>query len=213
MSIRRAYCRLPAAWRTAFFAAIAFSIWTLAWRLGGLASLDTAFLRLALPPGDPRTPVLRLLSSAFDAWPAVLLTLASACVLRRRDGDWKRALRLTASVAIASLAMVVIKEMFGRARPDVAIFIEEGSAYPSGHATASSAYASSLFWAKEETSGASPAVMRATAFFTAALAGTIGATRILFGVHFLTDIVGGWLLGCSVASAIFAPSRADKLRK
>jgi membrane-associated phospholipid phosphatase len=102
----------------------------------------------------------------------------------------RRAAYLVIIAAGGSAAInLLIKSLFQRQRPDLweAIISEKTFSFPSGHSMASSALAftvMSLLW---NTRWRWLAVTLGAAYFI-----YIGLTRIYLGVHFPSDVLGGW---------------------
>ncbi|SEN09302.1 undecaprenyl-diphosphatase [Loktanella fryxellensis] len=122
----------------------------------------------------------------------VLPLLAGATValllLRRSD--------LLAAVWVAALGNLVsvtlLKAAFDRPRPAMGYFIETSGSFPSGHAAGAIAVWAML-WI---VSARLHLIRRGPAIAAAVLcAVVIGGTRIYLGQHYLTDILGGYLLG------------------
>ncbi len=108
---------------------------------------------------------------------------------------WKKYYRKAVLVGLGvggvALLNVVLKGVFERARPDLWEWIvtETYFSFPSGHAVASSALALccvAIFW---RTKWRWAAVIGG-ALYTI----LIGVSRMYLGVHYPTDILGGWLL-------------------
>ena len=95
---------------------------------------------------------------------------------------------------LAYFMSVILKILFHTFRPFLALpqvhslFTETGHAFPSGHATFFSALAVSLFFLHKKAG---------YVFMFFAL--IIGLARIVAGVHFPIDILGGFILGALVA--------------
>jgi membrane-associated phospholipid phosphatase len=108
--------------------------------------------------------------------------------MRRRYRD---IIILVAGVGGAALINVILKSIFERTRPDLweQLVQEVSFSFPSGHAMASSAFALAvivIFWSTR---------YRYLALATSILFMlTIAFSRLYLGVHFPTDIVGGWLV-------------------
>ncbi|HZR54387.1 MAG TPA: phosphatase PAP2 family protein [Streptosporangiaceae bacterium] len=127
---------------------------------------------------------------------AVLWTLVGAsavvlAVLRR----WRLTVYLLATGAGALVLDPVLKALVGRLRPVVAHPIAHGTgnSFPSGHALGSIVCYGAVFLVFL------PAVRgmwrRVLTAVIITLIGAIGISRLLLGVHYLSDVLGGWALG------------------
>jgi membrane-associated phospholipid phosphatase len=152
----------------------------------------------ALYAGDHRAVALNDLLAVLTA-PGLsvfrfVVFLPVLVLLVRRRAWWTAAWVLTAIALIGPLD-TVLKHLFGRVRPD---FAEGGArleslSYPSGHSSGIATLvtvALVLAWP----------LMAARARHWALAAGAalvllVGLTRMWLGVHFLSDVVGGWALG------------------
>jgi undecaprenyl-diphosphatase len=119
---------------------------------------------------------------------------AAAVVLALRR-QWRLAVYLLAAGAGALILDPVLKSLVGRLRPVVAHPIAHGigNSFPSGHALGSIVcYGAVLLVFLPAARGRWRA-----AFITviAALVALIGISRILLGVHYLSDVVGAWAVG------------------
>jgi membrane-associated phospholipid phosphatase len=96
---------------------------------------------------------------------------------------------------LAGLTNSVLKEAFGRARPDIVPHLDSISnlAYPSGHAANAMALflLMALILAKKRV-----LTWRCAAIGLALL---IGLSRLTLGVHWPSDVIGGWLWGLAFA--------------
>jgi undecaprenyl-diphosphatase len=119
---------------------------------------------------------------------------ASAIILafRRR---WRLAVYLIVTGAGALVLDPILKSLVGRLRPVVAHPIAHGTgnSFPSGHSLGSMVCYGALFLVfLPATRG------RWRTIFTAGivtLIALIGISRILLGVHYLSDVVGAWAIG------------------
>lgn len=127
--------------------------------------------------------------SAFAS--AAWLVLAFAVSIRRPQYC---ALRFAAAVgAIAWACDELIKRVVCRLRPDpgysdLGVLFETGYSFPSGHATVGMAFWLTLGLCRRDLLPACAAVPI-----------LIGVSRVVLGVHFPTDVLGGWALGAAVA--------------
>ncbi|MGB3908864.1 MAG: phosphatase PAP2 family protein [Pseudolysinimonas sp.] len=146
-----------------------------------------------------RGPLWEAISRVFDfiggGWFAVWLVPVAVAVLfliARRP--WAAAVFVVVSALSAGLVQA-LKVLFGRARPDDILLDLTSGAYPSGHAA----------------NAATVAVLLALLVprWWIALLGTgyvvlMALSRTYLGAHWLSDTVGGALLGASVALAAWA---------
>src|ERR1700728_283450 len=127
----------------------------------------------------------------------VLWTLIGIAVvvlaIRRR---WRLAIYLLVTGAGALTLDPVLKALVGRLRPVVAhpVAYGNGNSFPSGHALGSIVCYRALVFL-----GFLPAARGSwRRVFTAVivtLIAAIGVSRLLLGVHFLSDVLGAWALG------------------
>ncbi|WP_219892667.1 phosphatase PAP2 family protein [Aquisediminimonas profunda] len=105
------------------------------------------------------------------------------------------ALVMLVAPPLAGATSSILKEAFGRARPDVVPHLDlvTNLSFPSGHATnvMATLLLASLLLAKK----------RRHAWVALALVGAaaIGASRVLLGVHWPSDVIGGWFWGAGIA--------------
>jgi undecaprenyl-diphosphatase len=122
----------------------------------------------------------------------VIGAAAIILALRRR---WRLAVYLLATGAGALVLDPVLKSLVGRLRPVVAHPVAHGTgnSFPSGHSLGSIVcYGAVLLVFLPAARG-----RWRTAFIavTAALIALIGISRILLGVHYLSDVLGAWTIG------------------
>jgi undecaprenyl-diphosphatase len=71
-----------------------------------------------------------------------------------------------------------------------------GFSFPSGHATSSALLAGALIWLIAQTGVRRP-VWLAVSGILGLWALSVAVTRLYLGVHWITDIVGSWLLAAA----------------
>ncbi|MGE0719854.1 MAG: phosphatase PAP2 family protein [Alphaproteobacteria bacterium] len=162
-------------------------------------------LRDPADPADPIGPVwleiamadLTALGSHAVLLLATLLTLVYFAIERRP----RSAFLVIVSIGGAILLATLLKEGFDRARPGlVAHLVDTHTAsFPSGHAMLSA-----VAWLTLGTllAGAQESRALKVFFVAAAIALTliVGFSRIYLGVHWPSDVVGGWLIGAMWAT-------------
>lgn len=195
----RAARAAPAAWVTVVGCAVLLGLLGAGVRsdFGPQLRLDAAASE-ALYAGDHRARALDVLLEVLTA-PGLSLFrfvvfLPVLVLLLRRRLWWTAAWLVTAVVLVAPLN-TLLKQLFGRVRPD---FSGGGARYeslsfPSGHASGIATLvtvALILAW---------PLLARRARYWALAagvvLVLLVGLTRMWLGVHFLSDVVGGWSLG------------------
>jgi undecaprenyl-diphosphatase len=171
----------------------------------GLALHDAANLRAFT---DHRPAWLVLLSRAVTEIGAVpvlgAIAVVAGLLLWRRGFGRVYALAPIASLTVASAAVAITKHIVGRARPPVGLHLvsENSASFPSGHATHGAAMLLCLAFVVAVVV-LRRLIVRALVVLAAALVtGAIGASRLVLGVHWPTDVLAGWALGLGVALAV-----------
>jgi membrane-associated phospholipid phosphatase len=152
----------------------------------------------ALYAGDDRAGALNGLLEVLTApglsWVRFLVFLPVLVVLVRRRVWWTAAWLVTAVVLVAPLT-ALLKVWFGRVRPP----FEDGGArheslsFPSGHSSGIAtlvAVALILAWPL-----LTARARRWSLGVGVVLVVLVGLTRMWLGVHYLSDVIGGWSLG------------------
>ena len=103
---------------------------------------------------------------------------------------------LVVAMTIVFVGVDVLKDAVDRPRPEGGLVSASGSAFPSGHAAYSTIY---VWLAVTVVVRLRPGLTYATAIVVTgiALTAAVGLTRVYLGVHYLTDVFGGWALGIS----------------
>ncbi|MFN8018901.1 MAG: phosphatase PAP2 family protein [Acidimicrobiales bacterium] len=123
---------------------------------------------------------------------------------------WRRGQHLIVAAApalalgIAGLTATVAKAAVGRQRPPVRLHLvtETEPSFPSGHATDSTAVYLALALVIAVVVLRSPRARAAVVGAAGALAGAIGLSRLVLGVHWPSDVIAGWSLGLAVAVVV-----------
>lgn len=118
---------------------------------------------------------------------------------------WRRAFRLAAWAAVTAtaggLVGVLVKSVVERARPHLPdpVAHAPGFSFPSGHAMAATTSCAVLLLVLLPLV---PRAWRPLPWVLALVAVLgVGYTRVALGVHWVSDVVGGWLLGLAVVTA------------
>ncbi len=108
----------------------------------------------------------------------------------------------------ASLTTAALKRLFLRPRPEIATHPLSDFSFPSGHATGAVAFFAFVAWLLTRQRWLSPAMALLLGGGAVLL---IGAARLYLGVHYLSDVLNGYLVGTLWALAgawwLSTPSR------
>lgn len=153
---------------------------------------DAASLR----GGWPGT-LLGWLSDLGYAVPYAVLVASVAAALAIA-GNRAGAIRVAGAVVVGWGAFALLKRLFLRARPEFADHVVSGYSIPSGHATMAFALAAIVLLVEPRVrTWWGWGVFGAYAVLTA-------TSRVVFGVHFLTDVTAGAFLGTGCALLVGA---------
>jgi undecaprenyl-diphosphatase len=111
----------------------------------------------------------------------------------------RQALLVAAAATSGTLLVSVFKDFFARLRPDtqLAELAVTGMSFPSGHASMSAiVFLMSAMLLAGHKRGAERGYILATAALLSLL---VGLSRVALGVHWATDVVGGWVFGLAWA--------------
>lgn len=151
------------------------------------------------------TRLNRVLSDwLWDPWMMRVVLVAAVVLLVRRGerllGGW-----VAATALVGTGLQQVLKAAVGRDRPvwpdpvDAAHY----AAFPSGHAMSALIAGALVLWLLCRCGARSLWRWTAGAVAVVSVVG-VGFTRVYLGVHWLSDVVGGWLLGGALVAAAAA---------
>jgi undecaprenyl-diphosphatase len=175
---------------------------------GDTQAFDTRILRALRDPADPSRPVGPgwiegpLLDLTALGGPTVLglvvLVVTGFLVLQTR---YRTAVVVAITSAGGEVLNTVMKYMFNRPRPTIVPHLRAvySTSFPSGHAMESAivylTFGAILMRAAES---------RLTKIYILSMAvlltALVGVSRVYLGVHYPTDVIGGWIVGFMWAS-------------
>jgi|GEM_PF-448340 len=136
---------------------------------------------------------------------ALLLPLAAVAGLLLWSAGQRLVIALAPALALglAGVAAGVGKVVVARPRPPAGgrLVTEADASFPSGHATDSTAFYVTIGLLLALLVFHRPLARLVSVATTALLAAAIGASRLVLGVHWPTDVLGGAALGAAVALA------------
>lgn len=185
------------------FAALAASV-----EAGQTAGLDADVGAARGTPGTAWAATFDAITDLGGVWTIVALTLV-ACALLVQARRWADA-ALVAVAAVSARALTsLFKAVFARERPTLpdAVGAESSFAFPSGHASAATAFYGALALLVLR-SGLPRRVRIAAAFALGLLIAAIAFSRVYLGVHYASDVLAGVLLG---AASLAAASEVRRL--
>jgi membrane-associated phospholipid phosphatase len=172
---------------------------------GGLISHDQAVLTWFVDHRTDRLITAAKLISTLGSFASLSIAavLIGLC-LWRRGWHFGLAIAPLTALVLASLTSTAAKAFFDRERPPVAVHATTVTlaAFPSGHATDAAAF----FLAASLTLALTVARRRSTALLLILtgllLTAAVGLSRLVLGVHWLSDVVAGWALGTAFAISV-----------
>ncbi|MFL6700046.1 MAG: phosphatase PAP2 family protein [Vitreoscilla sp.] len=158
--------------------------------------------------------VLAMMRSVSDMHGSVgiLLLTAAAAWAWRLHGRLDACVRLLFAVPAGMLLNVLVKMAFHRVRPDWAVVeLPRSYSFPSGHSAQATVLYGTL--ALEATVRKMRRLRLALALLAVAMVALVATSRIVLGVHFLSDCIGGVVEGLlwSAACVHRSPLRVERL--
>ncbi|MFF8195608.1 phosphatase PAP2 family protein [Streptomyces bobili] len=205
----------PSPYRTAVRAAIALGLCSLlllilvAAEWHPLLSVDGDVSRTThrWAVADPDvTQAFRILTDwVWDPLTMRLLCAAVALWLVWRRAAWWTAVWLITVSAVGTILQQGLKAALDRERPVWTDPVDSAhyAAYPSGHALTATVVLGLLLWLLHRH-GAGPVLWRTAMSVAVVSVVGVGLTRVWLGVHWPTDVLGGWLMGAMLVSLAIA---------
>jgi undecaprenyl-diphosphatase len=173
----------------------------LTWAVLALDRVPSVDLTVTRWIADHRTPAVTTLCrglAVLGSWPSLLvLSLAVGGWYLWRSRDWRPGAELVVALLGSIVLYRVVKAIIDRPRPPAWLRIgnevPSGAAFPSGHATQTVAVLGIL--ALILASGRSRRTDVAIAWVAGLILFAVGVSRVYLGLHWMTDVIGGWLLG------------------
>lgn len=165
-----------------------------------------------------RTPGLnkyfQFITDAGDLYGYIIATAIAAVFFFLKFRNWKIILELLSVTILAALSNIALKRVINRARPDIEhLVVVESLSYPSGHAMSAMAFYGFLIYLSFRIKMAKW-LRTLFCFLCVFLILGIGISRIYLGVHFPSDVLGGYMAGLIwIAFCVILFNIIDLLRK
>lgn len=143
---------------------------------------------------DLFTQIAKILA-LLGGLPSMFVVTSSIVAYAYLKKDYLTACFVSLGVIVTAVTSWLLKWSFSRSRPFLETQLVEtyGSAYPSGHSAYAMMLACILFYISRDSQHRH--IVRFMAIMWVMM---MGCSRIYLGVHYLTDVLAGWLLAAMV---------------
>lgn len=155
---------------------------------------------------------LRVITTLGATW-WLALCVAAATVVLLRAGRRRPAVFLVATTAAGGLLVQIVKALVSRPRPSLVapVATAQGQSFPSGHTMGSTiVYGALLVVFAAPLPRRRRVAIVAVAFV---LVCAIGFTRLALGVHYISDVLAGLVLGLAWLAAATAAFRVWRVER
>lgn len=162
----------------------------------GLKSFDQQITDCVLSFRNPElTQFFTIVTDMGGFYGYLIATTLVAIFFFFKFRHWEFTLQLMAVVILAALSNIALKKFIDRARPGIEhLVVVESLSYPSGHAMSAMAFYGFLIYLLFHIKmGKLLRSILATLFVFLIL--SIGISRIYLGVHYPSDVLGGFVAG------------------
>lgn len=144
---------------------------------------------------DALTSYLIFCTHLGDRYAYLIITILLVGYFLLRKLDWRFVLQVAVVLMLATLSNVVLKRVINRARPDLEHLVAVNTlSYPSGHSMSAMAFYGFLVYLCMRYDLAGRWRPLVIALFVLIIA-SVGISRIYLGVHFPSDVAGGFIGG------------------
>ena len=160
--------------------------------IGLIQSLENKYL----------TVFYQMITNIADTYQSIVITVLLVIFLYTKKYN-SEALFFAITMSICGIAMPLLKNIFGRERPNFFRLIEiSGYSFPSGHTTA----ATTMYLTLAIIALSNMNKLNKYFVFSIAALGIIiiGTSRIYLGVHYPTDVMAGICIGISIVSIVYS---------
>jgi len=150
------------------------------------------------------TATMKVLTHLGDASSLAGAVVVLGAWLGWRTRSWLPGVLAVSGLAGVAVVMLAAKLAVGRTRPSslIAVIVEDGFSFPSGHSTGSFALAVLGAWMIGRWVLHSWAARVALWAIALGIAASVGFSRVYLGVHYISDVVAGAFLGVGWAVGV-----------
>ncbi len=139
------------------------------------------------------TPIAKFITKLGNAESLMLITIILCFAIKNKKIKWA----IPINLACSAILNITLKNIIQRPRPvEYRIINENGYSFPSGHSMVSMAFYGLLIYLIYKNVK-NKYIKIISILLLSALIFLIGASRIYLGVHYTSDVIGGFLLSIS----------------
>jgi membrane-associated phospholipid phosphatase len=154
-----------------------------------------SMVNTSLPHPQIITSISKLIDLALDTIPLFIISMILSAALWLKNKK-PQALQLALTMAADAAILFIIKLVVARPRPLNALISAYDNAFPSGHTTSAVVFFGLLTYLLTKKKPSTATIAASTCLVI-----IIAASRLFLNVHWLTDVIGGLLLGTSILAA------------
>lgn len=151
---------------------------------------DNYIINLFKYKSDTLTNIMKIITFLGSALSIILLTVLLIIVVNGK----RNKILILINVIVTTLLNQLLKNVFQRGRPIDSIIEESGYSFPSGHSMVSMAFYGFLIYLVYKSNIKYKGLIIG---LLSVLIVLIGISRIYLGVHYPTDVIGGFTLSLS----------------
>ena len=151
---------------------------------------DNYIINLFKYKSDILTNIMKIITFLGSALSIILLTVLLIIVVKGK----RNKILILINVIVTTLLNQLLKNVFQRGRPIDSIIEESGYSFPSGHSMVSMAFYGFLIYLLYKSNIKYKGLIVG---LLSVLIVLIGISRIYLGVHYPTDVIGGFTLSLS----------------
>ena len=150
--------------------------------------------------------IAKIITEFGSAIVLITISILSLIVLKNK----RSAFLITTNLLFVFIFNRVLKYIIRRPRPEHMLITESGYSFPSGHAMVSTAFYGYLIYLIYKNVK-NKALKFSLCFFVGFLIVLIGFSRVYLGVHYLSDVIGGFLIAILYLMIFIRVCKASKM--